>query len=284
MKDINILATPGRTADLLRRFGLRPTKRLGQNFLIDANVQRKILAAAKLSTADRVLEIGPGIGALTTSLAKVCKHVTAVEIDRRLLPVLNEVTSSFANVNILSLDALKLKHQDLVAVGDKPNMLISNLPYNIAAPLLIKYLEDFDFIESYTVMVQREIADRILSAPGGKDYGAYTIKLRFLADAKLAFYVSRQVFMPPPRVDSAVIKLIRRQKDDAISRAPIFKLIDAAFSQRRKKLVNAVSDSLSMDKRLIVDSLIELGLSPETRAEALTLDDFIRLSAELALS
>jgi len=269
--------SPTLVKTMLRRYGLHLAKGYGQHFLIDNNVRGRILEAARLEPQDHVLEVGAGIGTLTAALADKCGRVTTLEVDSKFLPALNDIISPFNNIRVLTVDALKLGLSDLEAGETLPNKLISNLPYNIAAPLIIKYLEKFSFLKTFTVMVQNEIAERILATPGNKKYGAYTVKLQYLAASDLVLKLSRDIFLPPPRVDSAVVQLKRRDVRYDSQTRRLFKLIESAFSQRRKKLVNAASAGLHMEKDILTAALEKLELSTDVRAEALSLDNFISL-------
>lgn len=269
--------SPTRVKAILDRYDIHPAKGYGQHFLIDNNVRRRVLEAARLEPEDHVLEVGAGIGTLTVALADRCRRVTAVEVDSKLLPALNDSISLFKNIKVIATDAVKLNLNDMDQDVSLPNKLVSNLPYNIAAPLIIKYLENFSFLKTLTVMVQSEIAERILAGPGNKKYGAYTVKLQFLAESNLVLKVSRDVFLPPPRVDSAIVQLRRRQVNFDPRARQLFKLIESAFSQRRKKLVNAVNSGLNIEKDKIAASLAVLELPTDVRAESLSLDDFVSL-------
>ena len=269
--------SPTLVKKILNRYDLHLAKGFGQHFLIDDNIRRRIIEAARLQSQDHVLEVGAGIGTLTVALADKCRQVTAIELDSKLLPALKDTISPFNNIKVLATDAVKLSLADLGIGATLPNKLVSNLPYNIAAPIIIKYLENFSFLNTFTVMVQSEIAERILAAPGRKKYGAYTVKLEFLAASRLVLKLSRDIFLPPPRVDSAVVQFKRRDvKFDSQARQ-LFKLIESAFSQRRKQLVNSVNSGLNIEKAKIAAALTTLDISADIRAESLSLDDFIDL-------
>lgn len=251
---------------------------------MDENILHKIIDESRILPNEFVLEIGAGIGTLTQVLGELAGHIVAVEVDKRFLPILKETTSGL-RIKIVSLDALKLAQEDLEIQGKLPQKLISNLPYNIAASLLLKFLEEFPFLKDYVVMVQREVAQRILASPGNKAYGAFTLKLQYFASTKFLFPVSRYVFMPPPNVDSAVIYL-RRLPEPPVE-APkeiLFKLINAAFFQRRKRLVNALFDypGLTIPKNKTKEALIKMGFSENIRGEALLLKDFSNLAVFLS--
>jgi len=273
------LARPSQTLALLRQFGFQSSRALGQNFLVDENILKKILAAAELKKTDVVLEIGAGIGTLTVALAEKVQFVVAVELDKRLWPILQKTTSLYQNCFIKQMDAMKLELEELKVKQMLPNKMVSNLPYSIAAPLLISYLTKFSNLKTYLVMVQKEIAARILAKPKTKAYGAYSVKLAFLATAELMFLVPRTSFMPVPHVDSAVVKLVRRSKlPNQLNW--VFKVVDAAFAQRRKRLVNALA-VLGFKKEELAAAIKKLGYEETARAEELAAADYLKLSSFL---
>lgn len=265
----------------MQQSGWRFSRELGQNFLIDPNTLDKIVAAAALEPDDVVLEIGAGIGTLTVELAPIVARVVTVEIDRRLEPVLAETLAPYDNVTLIMKDAMALAAEDL---GDaRPNKIVANLPYGVAAPVILRVFARFPEVKSMVVMVQREIADRLLGRPGTKDYSAFTVKAAYYCRAQRVMSVSRNVFTPAPNVDSAVIRLTRHEEPPVpVDRERLFALITAGFSQRRKRLTNAVSAEMAAGSKPVVDeALRRIGLSENIRAEALTLDDFGRLAREL---
>lgn len=276
------LAHPSQTLALLRQFGFYSSRALGQNFLVDENILNKIVATAQLKKSDVVLEIGAGLGTLTIELAKSAKFVIAIELDKRLWPILQTTTRQYPNCFIQQLDAMKLKTQQLKINGHLPNKMVSNLPYSIAAGVLIKCLTEFDFIKDYVVMVQKEIAERMLAQPKTKAYSAFTVKLAFLAIPELAFHVPRTSFLPVPNVDSAVVKL-KRQSQVPKELKWVFKIIEAAFRQRRKMLVNAVA-ALGFKKEEVTVAVKALGYPETVRAEELTGADFLKLGQRLKLA
>lgn len=273
------LVHPSQTLALLRQFGFHSSRALGQNFLVDENILNKILTAAELKKTDIVLEIGAGIGSLTVALAEKVQVVVAVELDKRLWPILQKTTSACQNCFIKQMDAMKLELEQLKVNQLLPNKMVSNLPYSIAAPLLISYLTKFNSLKTYLVMVQREIAARILAKPKTKVYGAYTVKLALLATAELMFLVPRTSFMPVPNVDSAVVKLVRRSKLPK-NLAWVFKIVDTAFRQRRKRVVNALA-VLGFKKQELAAVIKSLGHQETARAEELTAADYLKLSSFL---
>ncbi|MCL2336158.1 MAG: 16S rRNA (adenine(1518)-N(6)/adenine(1519)-N(6))-dimethyltransferase RsmA [Firmicutes bacterium] len=276
---------PGAVRELIARHGFRIKKSLGQNFLIDGNIIKKIIAAVAPSPADTVVEIGPGIGALTGALAAQAGQVLAVEIDRRLIPVLEETMAGINNVCIVQADALKTDFDSLVqsrAGTPVPTYKVAaNLPYYITTPLLMHLLEKQTCVGSIVVMVQEEVARRLTAQPATPEYGALTVAVNFYARPEMLFRVPRTVFMPRPEVDSAVVKI----EVNRLPAAPVqdkevfFALVRAAFQQRRKTLLNAVS---AVDKRLSkemwTDVFRQADIAPGRRGETLDLVEFARLA------
>lgn len=282
------LSNPQATIEVLKKHQFTFQKKFGQNFLIDPHVLDKIISAAEITKEDFVLEIGPGIGTMTQYLAEAAREVTAVEIDRNLIPILSETLSAYDNVQIINEDVLKL---DLAALakernGGKPVKVVANLPYYITTPIIMGLLEGGVPIESITVMVQKEVAMRMQAGPGTKDYGALSLAVQYYAEPYLAANVPPNCFMPRPNVGSAVIRLTRyaepavKAKDEKL----MFALIRASFNQRRKTLQNGLNNSqeLSFTKEQIAEAIEKMGLSPSVRGEALTLEQFAKLSDLLA--
>ncbi len=282
------LSNPQATIEVLKKHQFTFQKKFGQNFLIDPHVLDKIISAAEITKEDFVLEIGPGIGTMTQYLAEAAREVTAVEIDRNLIPILAETLSAYDNVQIINEDVLKL---DLAALakernGGKPIKVVANLPYYITTPIIMGLFEGGVPIESITVMVQKEVAMRMQAGPGTKDYGALSLAVQYYAKPYLAANVPPNCFMPRPNVGSAVIRLTRyeeppvKAKDEQL----MFALIRASFNQRRKTLQNGLNNSqeLSFTKEQIADAIEKMGLPPSVRGEALTLEQFAKLSDILA--
>lgn len=282
------LGIPQNTIAVLQKYHFNFQKKFGQNFLIDPHVLDKIISAAEITKEDFVLEIGPGIGTMTQYLAEAAREVTAVEIDRNLIPILSETLSAYDNVQIINEDVLKL---DLAALakernGGKPIKVVANLPYYITTPIIMGLFEGGVPIESITVMVQKEVAMRMQAGPGTKDYGALSLAVQYYAEPYLAANVPPNCFMPRPNVGSAVIRLTRyaepavKAKDEKL----MFALIRASFNQRRKTLQNGLNNSqeLSFTKEQIAEAIEKMGLSPSVRGEALTLEQFAKLSDLLA--
>ena len=273
------LSDPKNTIELIKQNQFAFKKKFGQNFLIDGRVLDRIVQGAGITKEDDVLEIGPGIGALTQVLCEAARHVRAVEIDRELIPILEKSLSDYDNVDVINADIMDAELRDLYP---GPFKVVANLPYYITTPIVMKLLESDADIESITVMVQKEVAERMQAAPGGKDYGVLTLSVAYHAEAEIIANVPPNCFMPRPDVSSAVIKLRRRLEPAVTPRSPdhMFRLIRAAFFQRRKTLVNAVSNdvSLGLPKAEMEAALQELGLDTRIRGERLSLQDFSDLS------
>jgi len=270
------LATPAKTIAVLKQFNLHLSKSLGQNFLVDENVLKKIVDFAELEVSDIVLEIGPGIGTLTQLLAGNSGSVVAVEYDKKFFPVLEQTLSSFGNVTVLHSDALDFDLESAIPQAALPNKMVSNLPYNIAAPLLIRYLQEYPFLSSFVIMVQREVGSRITAKPSTRDYSSLSLLLQYYAEPIFGFCVSRNVFIPAPHVDSAVIKLKRlgRPRIEVGDEALLFKLIKAAFAQRRKTIRNALSAATGVGKDNVELALDRSGIDSKRRGETLSLEEF----------
>lgn len=276
------LATPSATLAVLQRHGLATKKSLGQHFLVDDNVVGRILTLAALSPADTVLEVGPGIGTLTVALCGAAGEVVAVERDPDLLPVLAETTASCPRLAVLRADALDVTAEELSAPFGPPSALVANLPYQVAATVVLRFFQEVPSLTTATVMVQAEVADRMAAEPCSKDYGAYTVKLRLLARPAGRFRVPPGVFLPPPRVDSAVLRLERERRSDppeVLERAA--EVAAAGFAQRRKTLRNSLVAAGRWSREEIDDALASAGISGGRRAETLTVEEFIALAAAM---
>lgn len=276
------LASPSATRAVLGAHGLAAKKRLGQHFLVDDNVIGRILALADLAGDETVLEVGPGIGTLTIALCEAAGAVVAVERDASLVPVLGETASSCTRLAVVRADAVDVPVNALAAPFGPPTALVANLPYGVAATVLLRFFQELPSLSCAVVMVQAEVADRIAASPGAKDYGAYTVKLRLLADVVGRFPVPRTCFMPPPRVDSAVVRLERRERGlEARALIAAAAAADAAFAQRRKTIRNSLRASLAAESDVIDSALKGAGIDGAVRAEALVPDAFIALGAQL---
>ena len=265
--------------EIADRLNIRPTKSLGQNFVIDANTVRRIVRSADIGTADVVLEVGPGLGSLTLGLAGVAAGVIAVEVDPVLATALPDTITSHRpdlshRVNVIEADALRLVHID----GVQPTALVANLPYNIAVPVLLHVLATFPSVSKALVMVQREVADRLAAEPGNKVYGVPSVKARWYGDVRSVGRVGPNVFWPTPRVDSGLVSVTRGPvRKTSTSREEVFAVVDAAFSQRRKTLRAALANwagSPAHAEEILTIAGVDRGL----RGEALTVDQFIRIA------
>lgn len=279
------LGIPKNTIEILQKYNFIFQKRYGQNFLIDTRVLEKIIAASGITKDDMVLEVGPGIGTMTQYLCESARKVIAVEIDKNLIPILeNDTLSEYDNVTVINEDILKLDINELVARENdgKPIKVVANLPYYITTPIIMGLFESHVPIESITIMVQKEVADRMQCGPGTKDYGALSLAVQYYAKPEVIANVPPNCFMPRPNVGSAVIRLTRHEevpvkvKDEKL----MFKLIRAAFNQRRKTLQNSINNSseLSLSKEQVVSALDSMGLSQTIRGEALSLEQFAGLA------
>ena len=270
------------TRRLVEEHDIRIQKKYGQNFLTDKNILEKITNAADLTEEDCVLEIGPGLGAMTRLLCQKAGKVIAVEIDRQLIPVLKETLSEFDNLTIINEDILKV---DLSKLSNdhcdgKPFKVVANLPYYITTPIIFSLLENDAPVSSITVMVQKEVADRMQTGPGSKDYGALSLAVQYYADPEIVVNVPPECFIPRPHVGSAVINLKRHAVPpvEVMDDTKMFRLIRASFNQRRKTLANALSNGAGIPREETVKALENMGLSETIRGEALTLEQFAKLS------
>jgi 16S rRNA (adenine1518-N6/adenine1519-N6)-dimethyltransferase len=285
------IATPTRTRDILERYGFSFKKSLGQNFLIDTNILRNIVHTAELSKAKAAIEIGPGIGALTEQLCRAAGNVVAIEIDQRLLSILEETLAPYDNIEVVHGDVLKLDLKRLIEdklSGYEKVSVVANLPYYVTTPILMKLLEERLPLEHIVVMIQKEVADRIAAKPGSKEYGSLSVAAQFFAEAEVAMVVPASVFIPKPNVDSAVIKLtIRDEPPVRVEDEDLFfRVVRACFAQRRKTLVNNLMSNLfAKDKKeRVIQMLEKLGIDPSRRGETLSMEEFARLSNEVARS
>lgn len=274
------LLTTTQIRDVARRHGIQPSKALGQNFVVDPNTIRRIVRLAEVGPADRVLEIGAGVGALTVGLAEAAGHVTAIEIDRRVLPALHEVVDGLANVTVVAGDAMDLDYAALLE--GRPHRLVANLPYNIATPLIAGLLEDVAEIEDFVVMVQREVGERLVAAPGSKTYGAVSVLVAYHCSTALLGRVPATVFWPVPTVESVLVRLTRRPVPAGVDPVALMRVVHAAFAQRRKTVRNSLSSVLGRPTDEVEAALGAAGIDPGLRAETLGLAQFCQLTAALA--
>lgn len=284
------VATPKRTKDIIQKYGFSFKKSLGQNFLIDQNILRKIVSAAGLDKTKGALEIGPGIGALTQHLANEAARVTAIEIDDRLIPILGDIFAEADNVHIEHGDVLKLNLSELMARqfdGLSGVSVVANLPYYVTTPILMKLLEEKLPLENIVVMIQKEVAERMAAKPGGKEYGSLSVAVQYYCEAELVCIVPHTVFIPQPNVDSAVIKLsVRKEPPVQVEdEAHFFRTVQACFAQRRKTIANNLTAYVGKANREQLGPLLaSIGVDPSRRGETLSLEEFAALSRALIAS
>ena len=278
------LSDPKKTIEVIQKYQFAFQKRFGQNFLIDAHVLEKIVSAAGITKDDCVLEIGPGIGTMTQYLAESAGQVIAVEIDTNLLPILADTLKDYSNVKVINQEILKVDINELVKEynNGRPIKVVANLPYYITTPIIMGLFESNVPIDNITVMVQKEVADRMQVGPGSKDYGALSLAVQYYASPYIVANVPPNCFIPRPNVGSAVIRLTRYQEPPVQVKDPklMFKLIRASFNQRRKTLQNGLNNSpeISFSKEEITKAIESLGVSPSVRGEALSLEQFAQLA------
>jgi len=278
------LGNPKNTIEVLQKYNFNFQKKFGQNFLINTGILEDIIAAAEITKDDFVLEIGPGIGTMTQYLCESAREVIAVEIDKNLIPILKDTLSAYDNVEVLNDDILKV---DIKALAEernagKPIKVVANLPYYITTPIIMGLFESHVPIDSITIMVQKEVADRMQEGPGSKEYGALSLAVQYYAHPEIVVNVPPSCFMPQPKVGSAVIRLTRHEAPpvDVESEKLMFQIIRASFNQRRKTLANGLNNfpGLSLSKEVIQQCIEELGVPVTVRGEALSLDQFAQLS------
>lgn len=273
----NQLLNPTEIRELAAKLGLKPTKKLGQNFVIDQNTVEKIVRTSNVSKDSIVLEVGPGLGSLTLGLMATGAKVIAVEIDERLAQLLPNTAKAKgfgeSQLIVINKDALEISKSDV----NNPDVLVANLPYNVSVPVIIHILETFPSIKNYLVMVQSEVADRLAASPGSRTYGSPSVKLQWYAEVSKAGSISRNVFWPIPNVDSDLVQLHRRNNVDESIRKELFAVVDAAFSQRRKMLRSALS-SMCGGSEKASEILESVQIDPRLRGEALNVSDYVRLT------
>lgn len=278
------LGNAGNTIEILQKYNFSFRKKFGQNFLIDGNVLDKIVDAAQITKEDCVLEIGPGIGTMTQYLAERAKSVVAVEIDTNLIPILQDTLSSYNNVTIINEDILKVDINRIVEEQNEGNpiKIVANLPYYITTPIIMSLLEKHIQLKSITIMVQKEVADRMKAGPGTKDYGALSLAVQYYTNPEIITHVPASCFMPRPNVDSTVIRLSRYEQPpvEALDEAYLFAVIRASFNQRRKTLINGLANAgnLGISKEGVAAVLEGMGLSTQIRGEALNLEQFTEIA------
>lgn len=284
MKEYSLLEA---TKDAMKKFNIKASKRYGQNFLIDSTVLKKIIETSAIDEESMVLEIGPGLGTMTGLLCQRAGKVVAVEIDKDLIEPLKINMSGYSNFHLINADFMKLNLKKLFEenFGDKKIKVIANLPYYITSPIIMKLLEEGINIDTITLMVQKEVAQRITASPGNKDYGVLTLSVQYYAMPEIVLIVPPEAFMPMPGVDSAVIHLTMREKPPVslVDETLFFKVIKAAFNQRRKTLLNALKGShLKLEKDEIEAILHQCGIDPTRRGETLSMDEFAELSNKIS--
>lgn len=282
------LYAPSTIREIKDKYGFRLSKSLGQNFLTDKNIIDEIIENAQIGPEDLVMEIGPGIGVITMEAAEKAKKVIAVEIDKNLIPILKETLKDYDNVEIINKDILKTDVNGLID-GCKEKFagvkILGNLPYYITTPIIMKLLEDGVKADSITIMMQKEVADRIKALPGTKAYGALSVAVQYYCTAEAVVNVPKEVFMPQPKVDSTVLRLCIRKEKPVIleDRDMFFRCVKAGFGQRRKTLLNSLMGIDNITKDIVRDALEKAGIDPSRRAETLNLEEFAKLSNEVFL-
>lgn len=279
-----ILGNPKNTIEVLQKYNFNFQKKFGQNFLIDSNILEEIIDAAGVTEDDMVLEIGPGIGTMTQYLCERARQVVAVEIDTNLIPILADTLKDYDNVEVINQDILKVDINELAEKynNGRPIKVVANLPYYITTPIIMGLFESHVPIDSITIMVQKEVADRMKVGPGTKDYGALSLAVQYYARPEIVVNVPPSCFMPQPKVGSAVIRLVRHENPpvDVKSEKLMFQIIRGSFNQRRKTLANGLNNfgGINLSKEEIQESIRELGEAENIRGEALTLEQFADLS------
>ena len=276
------LSSHSATMDLVKKHGFKFTKSLGQNFLIDDNIVDKIVAGAGIGPGDKIIEVGPGIGTLTREMASRAQNLMAVEIDKNLIPILEDTLGDYDNVKIVNEDIIKTDIRGLIDenLGGGPVKLVANLPYYITTPIIMRFLEENINVTDIAVMVQKEVAERMNAQPGGKDFGALSVAVQYYCDTEIVAKVPRHLFVPQPNVDSIVIALrVRPERKYKVDDEDLyFKVVKAAFGQRRKTLLNSISSMGNLAKDQVKEALEEAGIDPKRRGETLSLDEFAILS------
>ncbi len=276
------LSSHSATMDLVKKHGFKFTKSLGQNFLIDDNIVDKIVAGAGIGPGDKIIEVGPGIGTLTREMASRAQNLMAVEIDKNLIPILEDTLGDYDNVKIVNEDIIKADIRGLIDenLGGGPVKLVANLPYYITTPIIMRFLEENINVTDIVVMVQKEVAERMNAQPGGKDFGALSVAVQYYCDTEIVAKVPRHLFVPQPNVDSIVIALrVRPERKYKVDDEDLyFKVVKAAFGQRRKTLLNSISSMGNLSKDQVKEALEEAGIDPKRRGETLSLDEFAILS------
>lgn len=267
----------------LAEYDLTPRKRWGQHFLVDRNILNKVVRAAGLGKGDAVLEIGPGLGEMTLALARQVKKVIAVEIDRQLVKILKEKTAGFSNIMVLEGDVLKISFEQLYRHGNQQLKVVANLPYQISTPVLFRFIGSRDLFSSLTLMLQREVAERMIASPGGKDYGPLSIFTQSVSDLSIQFYIKPSAFFPPPKVESAVIHMVWKEKPFVRPEEEGWfkKVVKGCFSYRRKRLINALRYADLPLPENLEKRIEKVGIDSQRRPETLTIQEFVYLADAL---
>ena len=278
-----------KTREILNKYGQTAKKKFGQNFLIDDNILDEISTSACINYDELIIEIGPGLGNLTSYLLKKSRYVLLVEIDNNMIEILNDRFKENTNYSLINEDILKIdldekisKIEEDLNFSFKKVKVVANLPYYITTPILFKLLQDSKRVDEIVVMVQKEVADRMVASPKSKEYGILSVMIKYLADAKIIIKVPKEAFIPSPNVTSSVIKLVKNKKYECDDEEKLFELIHHAFAQRRKKMINSLESSkfLNLDKEKIKDAFNKAKLNENVRAEELSIEEFILLSKE----
>jgi len=269
----------------LSEYGLTPRKRWGQHFLVDRNILSKVIRTAGLERGDVILEIGPGMGVMTLALAPQVKKVIAVEIDRELVKILKEKTADFSNVMVIEGDILKISFEELYRQGHQQLKVVANLPYQISTPLLFGFIESRDLFSTLTLMLQREVAERMIASPGGKDYGPLSIFTQSVSDLSIQFYIKPSAFFPPPKVESAVIHMVWKERPLVRGEEEGWfkKVVKGCFGYRRKRLINALRHADLLLPEDLEKRIEKIGIDSQRRPETLTIQEFARLADALRL-
>jgi len=269
----------------LAEYGLTPRKRWGQHFLVDQNILNKVVRAAELEKGDVILEIGPGMGEMTLALARQVNKVIAVEIDRELVKILREKTADFSNIIVIEGDILKISFEELYRQGHQQLKVVANLPYQISTPLLFGFIESRDLFSTLTLMLQREVAERMIASPGGKDYGPLSIFTQSVSDLSIQFYIKPSAFFPPPKVESAVIHMVWKERPLVRGEEEGWfkKVVKGCFGYRRKRLINALRHADLLLPEDLEKRIEKIGIDSQRRPETLTIQEFARLADALRL-
>ena len=272
------------------KYGFNLSKSLGQNFMTDAYPLQAMVEGSGICSDDLVIEIGPGIGALTAELAQAAAHVTAIELDDKLIPILSETLADYDNIDVVHADILEVDIRELIkdrkgeySINGKAR-IVGNLPYYITTPIVMKLLEKNVGVETITVMTQKEVADRMKASPGGKDYGALSIMVQYRCEVEEVARISRECFYPVPKVDSAIVnfRILDKRPVEVVDEGLLFRCVKAGFGQRRKTLLNALAAGMGIPKSEIEDILVNAGIDPVRRAETLSIEEFARIADETA--